>query len=101
MSPRVAHKNPLVVEYDRYDVLALQALQGGTATEVQQKRCLDLIVNGIACAYDVTFRPDSARLSDFASGKAFVGQQIDKLLRINPAKMKDKPDGRSSTKSGN
>lgn len=90
--PRIAPKNPLVVDYSRDDAYAMQALEKGEASDVQQKRCLDLIVNGISCAFDVTFRPGQPDVSDFAAGKAFVGQQIYKLLRLNPAKIKDKSD---------
>lgn len=97
MNVRVADKNPLKVAYEKDDVYALQALARGEASEAQQKRCLDLIVNGIACAFDVTFRPESERVTNFAAGKAFVGQQIDKILRLNPAKMKDKTDVSSRT----
>lgn len=89
---RIADRNPLVVTYDVQDVHAIQALAKGVATEGQQIRALDLIVNGLACAFDTTFRPDSERLTSFAAGKAFVGQQIDKLIRLNPATMEKKAD---------
>lgn len=66
------------------DVSALQALQRGEATPEQQKRALDYMIQ-IAGTYDLSYRPDSARDSDFAEGKRWVGLQLVKLLKINLA----------------
>lgn len=66
-------------------MFALKALAVGSASEGQQKRALNWILN-VACGIgDTTFYPDSQRDSDFASGKRFVGLEIAALLNMkNP-----------------
>ena len=72
-----------MVEWQDADAAAIQALASGTATEAQQKRALDWIINRGAMAYDVTFQAEGDRVSAFAEGRRFVGLQIVKLLKIN------------------
>lgn len=64
---------------------AMQALARGKAAEHQQKLALDYIIQTIAGTYDAHYHagPDGARNTDFALGRAFVGQQIVKLLKLN------------------
>jgi hypothetical protein len=82
----VANKNPCAPPaYTATDVYAVQALARGTASPDQQRHALNLIVNGISCAFDMSFRPGKPDESTFAEGKRFVGSQIDKLTRLNPA----------------
>lgn len=68
------------------DASALQALLAGDANSVQQKRALDWIINKACATYDQSFRPggeDGRRETDFALGRAFAGQQIVGMLKIN------------------
>lgn len=73
------------------DAAALQALQRGDATEDQQRRALRFIIETVCGTYDLAYRPVSARDTDFALGKAFVGQQLVKLLHINTHALKSDP----------
>jgi hypothetical protein len=66
---------------------ALRALTAGTATEYQQKTALQWLVEVAAMTYDMTYMPDSARDSDFAQGRRFVGLQIVKLLNLTPQQL--------------
>lgn len=68
-------------------IAALQALQAGTATPDQQQRALQWIINEASGAYMPNFYTggeDGRRSTDFALGRAFVGQQIVGALKINP-----------------
>jgi hypothetical protein len=74
--------------YENADIYALQALANGTASEGQQQRALRWIIEPLCGTYDLPWRPgglEGARLSDFAAGKQFCGQQIVKLLKLRPA----------------
>lgn len=77
----------LPTEYTKADVTALLALAQGAATDIQQRRIVDLIVNRICETYGLSYRPggtEGERDSAFAEGKRFVGLQIVKLLNSNP-----------------
>lgn len=74
------------------DVGALQALAGGRAEPHQQKIALDYIIKSLAATYDMAYRPESARDTDFALGRQFVGQQLVFLLNLNLAAFKDLPE---------
>lgn len=69
-------------QWDEADAVALQALCSGTANEGQQQRAISWIINTACATYDLPYRPESARDTDFALGKQFVGQQIVKLTKI-------------------
>lgn len=70
---------------DSYDVYALKALAAGSASESQQKRALNWILNYCCGVPDNTYYPDSERDSIFASGKRFVGLEIVALINMkNP-----------------
>lgn len=73
-------------------VSAMQALERGQASHEQQKTALDWIINGAAATYDEPYRPGEAgrRDTDFALGRAFVGRQIVKLMRLNLAALPKK-----------
>ena len=73
------------------DVAALQALYRGDATPFQQKHALEYIINTVAATYDLSYRADSPRDTDFAEGKRFVGLQIVKLLKLNLLALKETP----------
>lgn len=76
------------------DVLALQAIFDGRADAAQQRRALDWIVYHCARTTDFHYHA-TERDTAFALGRAFVGQQIGKLLKINATKLMQrggKPD---------
>lgn len=73
-------------EWNEYDALAIKALAAGNASEPQQKRALNWIVNHAAHTYDVSFSPTSDRETSFAEGRRFVGLQIVKLVNM-PAEL--------------
>lgn len=64
------------------DVAALQALHRGDAEPEQQRQALDWLINSAAGTYEFHYYP-SERDTSFALGRAFVGQQAVKLLKIN------------------
>mgnify|MGYP001606599485 CR=1 FL=1 len=74
-------------KWETEDVGALQALQRGDAEPHQQQRALKFIIEGLAGAYDAHYfpGPEGQRNTDFALGRAFVGQQMVKLLKLNLA----------------
>jgi hypothetical protein len=80
--------------YEAADIAAIQALQVGEATAYQQKRALDWIIRQAAVTYDLSFSPESDRLTALAEGRRYVGLQIVKLLALNPTSFKkDAPNG--------
>jgi hypothetical protein len=75
--------------YDVADVACVQALNRGDATADQQKRALRYVIETLCGTYDMAYRPASPRDTDFALGKAFVGQQMVKFLNMNLSALKD------------
>jgi hypothetical protein len=71
--------------WDIPDAKALQQLAIGEASPEQQKRALKWIVETACGTYEMSYRPESARDSDFAEGRRFPGLQMVKLLKINLA----------------
>ncbi|MEK9809685.1 MAG: hypothetical protein VW362_04510 [Candidatus Nanopelagicales bacterium] len=71
------------VEYELADVSAFQALERGDADEFQQKRALKWLIERAAGTYEFQYYPTSERDTSFSLGRAFVGQQVVKLLRLN------------------
>lgn len=63
---------------------AIKALAAGTANDQQQMMALDWIIH-LTGYYDLSFRPDSTRLSDFAEGKRYIGAQLVKEVNIRTA----------------
>lgn len=74
-------------EYNLADAVALQALYRGDADAFQQKRALNWIIEQAAGAYEFQFYPTD-RETSFSLGRAFVGQQIVKLLKIDPTTLR-------------
>jgi hypothetical protein len=68
--------------YEVADVSALQALQRGDASENQQKRALDWIIQNACGTYDFHYH-QTDRDTSFSLGRGFVGQQIVKLLKLS------------------
>jgi len=70
---------------ETFDVYAIKALAAGTASDSQQKRALNWILNNCCGVPDSTYYPDSERDTIFAAGKRFVGLEIVALLNMkNP-----------------
>lgn len=79
-----------VPKWEDYHISAIQALSRGDANAEQQKLALQYIVNNICLTYDMPYRPDNQRDTDFLLGRMYAGQQIVKLLRVNLNKIKEK-----------
>ncbi len=64
---------------------AIQALDKGTAAPHQQKMALDYIINVVCGTYDAHYHAgqDGQRNTDFALGRAFTGQTLVKLTKLN------------------
>lgn len=76
-------------EYEKADLYAVKAMWDGTANGNQQRRGLEWILNNVCATYDLSFRPDSQRVTDFAEGKRFVGLQIVKAVKLDLSKIPD------------
>lgn len=77
--------------YGIEEVGALQALLRGDAKEHQQKAALDYIIVTLSGYTDEPFRPGANdRETNYALGRAYVGRQIVKLLKINTAIFKSR-----------
>jgi hypothetical protein len=70
--------------FEAADIEAFRALERGDCPAHLQKRALGWIINVAAATYDVSFSPESDRLTSFAEGRRFVGLQVLKLLKLNP-----------------
>jgi hypothetical protein len=81
--PPKPHAAWMPTPYSKADVYAIQALMTGTANEDQQKRALRWIIESAAGTYEMSFRPESSRDTDFAEGRRFVGNQLVKMTKIN------------------
>lgn len=68
--------------YTEFDIASIKALFDGKASEQQQKNAVHWILFEACKIGDLCYRPDSARDTDFAEGKRFVGLQIVKLTKI-------------------
>ena len=78
-------------EYTAEIIGALQALSRGEARGDQQRDALTYIIEELAATYQPEFHPDGDRLSAFMGGRRFVGLQLVKLLRLNPAALAKRP----------
>ena len=70
--------------YDAADIEAFRALERGDASPHLQQRALKWLIERAAMTYDLSFAPESDRMSAFAEGRRFVGLQIIKMLVLNP-----------------
>ena len=78
----------LPAPYEATDIEAIQAVYNGKADAYQQRRALDWIVEQAAETYGESFRSDvdgGDRETSFALGRAFVGRQVVKLVKMSPA----------------
>ena len=67
--------------------MAFKSLEAGSASPEQQKFVLDFLIK-IGCrTYDTDWFPEE-RVSCFAAGRRFVGQQIVRMLNLNVGGLK-------------
>lgn len=78
-------------DYELADASAFQALQRGDASADQQQRAIKWLVEKAAGTYEFNYYP-SDRDTCFALGRAFVGQQTVKLLKLAIGSLR-RPDG--------
>jgi len=86
--PAVPPKSVLgSIPYGKAELNAMYAWSIGAATEAQQLLAFSHVVGGLCRYHDVSFRPgeDGRRDTDFAEGRRFVGAEILKMTRVNPA----------------
>jgi hypothetical protein len=76
-------------KWEEADVGAIQALMRGDAQAHQQQRAMKWIVEAAAMTYDQPFSEVSERLTDFACGRMFVGQQIVKMTKLDLKNLKE------------
>lgn len=82
----------LPAEWEKFDASCIQALARGDADERQQKHALTVIVEKLAGTYEHTFVPREADTSAYLEGRRSVGLQIVKLIKVDLALIKDKPN---------
>lgn len=71
-------------DYLPHHAAGFKAMQRGDATPHQQQECLKWLIERAAGTYEFHFYPGD-RETAFALGRAFVGQQIVKLLNLDLA----------------
>src|SRR5690554_3290297 len=83
MTRQSAHHPMHPADYDKSVVAAVKALVAGVASEAQQKRVMEWIIQDVARVHDLSMftGPDGERLTAFAEGRRFVGLQVLKMLR--------------------
>jgi hypothetical protein len=81
-SPKREHWHPPT--YEKADIRAIQALARGDATESDQRRALDWIINVAAATYDEPFRPGQGDAVTYMLGRRSVGLALVKLMKIKP-----------------
>ena len=69
------------------DAEAMHMLAAGTADEAQQKRALKWIIEQACATYQWQYR-ESSRETDVALGRAFAGQQIVGLIKVDLANLR-------------
>jgi len=60
---------------------ALKNLSKGVATDYQQKAALKYIVEALCRTHDLLYIPNSFDETAFINGRAFVGQNITRILK--------------------
>lgn len=98
--PATGHSAWLPADYELADVTAIQAVHRGDASPDQQRRALGWIINQACRTYDFAFRPGADdRETNLALGRQFAGQQVVKMLHLNPSALQrrepnaDPPEG--------
>lgn len=78
----IANSPAVPAHYELADAAAVRALMDGVATPDQQIRAFRWVVESAAGAYDFHYYA-SERDTAFALGRAFVGQQVVKMTKLN------------------
>ena len=75
------------------DLRAIQAISQGVASEQEQKRGLNWIINNAASTYDNGFvaADPHGRIAAYMDGRQSVGQQIVKLIKLKAELFKEHP----------
>lgn len=84
-------------DWEPEDAYAVQAVMDGRASEDQQRRAMQFIVNQVCGTYDLSYRPTSDRDTTFAEGKRFVGLTLVKFSRLNIARLRGKQTEQGET----
>ena len=79
--------------FEPADASAVQAIIRGNASEEQQRRGMDFIIQKLCKTYDQTYFPEHVRDTDFAEGKRYVGLQLVMLGNLNITRYIGKPEG--------
>jgi hypothetical protein len=79
----------LPAEWELADASAMQAIARGDADATQQKRALSVIVEKLAGTYEHLFVPGQPDTSTYLEGRASVGRQIVKLLKVDLAALRN------------
>lgn len=82
----------LTIHLDLQAAHALQAMQRGEASDVQQQNVLNWLLRVPGMAYEETFDPVNERISSYLAGRRSVGLAIVKHLHVIPSKIERKPD---------
>ena len=76
-----------VEQITKQEIVALQDLFEGKASEYQQRLAMSVIINKFSRAQDLLYIPDSFDQTALLNGRAFVGQQILKYINIPVGKI--------------
>ena len=80
-----SNPNPLKPpDHIESDIQALRAVARKCATGDQQKQAMDFIIKILCRTYDVSFHPNSERLSNFAEGMRQVGVMLQYFIDRAP-----------------
>lgn len=80
------------IQPTKQELYAVQALEKGEATPFHQRLALQFILTKLCRVYDVHFVPGEPDVSNFLEGRGFVGQEIFKILNINPSAIREMKD---------
>lgn len=67
---------------DEFEVRALRACYAGEATPHEQKLVLKVIISKFTRVHDLLYIPGDTHASTFIQGRAFVGANILKILKL-------------------
>ena len=73
--------------YDKADVVAIQALVGGTASPDQQKRAFRWIIENACATYEWGYQEKPEHTALWL-GRQFAGQQIVGLTKLDVSKLR-------------
>lgn len=74
--------------YEAADVTAIQQIERGEAESEMQKRALKWIIEEVCKTYDMSYRPGDTHETAFHEGRRFVGNEIIKMLKLDPSKVR-------------